>query len=344
MATVWALFLLCQCKNETSKEYLQLFGKQKITLLDSAHAAIAINTDRVEHFFEKITPLDMSLQMKQTFPVGTPRAAILQQYQQFLSEEVMPFSEADEALLMRVFEDIKKWCDQISPDLFPKGIQLIKTRGRHYGDGTYYTREKNIIIPADVLQSPNERTIREVLIHEVFHVYARLHPEKRAALYQLIGFRPLNGELELPSGIAARRLLNPDGINIAYAIQLAQAPGDTLSAVPIITSNAPVYLPERQAYFEYIDFNLYPVDKQIDGHYLVITTPEGISPLRVNEQGDFFKQITDNTMYIIHPDEILADDFKYLVLAQSGEEAYQLTRFSQEGQALLKEIEVVLKE
>ena len=313
-------------------------------LLDSTHAALAINTDRVEQFFEKITPLDMSLQMKQNFPAGTPRESILQQYHQFLNEEVMPFSKADEALLIRVFADIKKWCDLIAPDLFPKGIQLIKTRGRHYGNGTYYTREKNIIIPADVLQSPNERTVREVLIHEVFHVYARLNPQKRAALYQLIGFRPLNGELELPSAIASRRLLNPDGINIAYAIQLAQAPGDTLSAVPIIIANAPVYLPERQTYFEYIGFNLYPVEKQSDGHYLAVTTPEGISPLRVNEQGDFFKQITDNTMYIIHPDEILADDFKYLVLAQSGEEVYQLTRFSQEGQALLKQIEVVLKE
>lgn len=344
MVTGSVLLLLCQCKNETSKEYLQLFGKQQMTLLDSTHAAAAINTDRVEHFFEKITPLDMSLQMKQTFPAGTPRESILQQYHQFLNEEVMPFSEADEALLMRVFEEIKKWCDQITPDLFPKGIQLIKTRGRPYGNGTYYTREKNILLPAGVLQSPNERTVREVLIHEVFHVYARLNPQKRAALYQLIGFRPLHGELELPSAIASRRLLNPDGIDIAYAIQLAQAPGDTLSAVPIIIANAPAYLPERQSYFEYIDFNLYPVEKQLDGHYLAVTTTEGISPLRVNEQGDFFKQITDNTMYIIHPDEILADDFKYLVLAQSGEEAYQLTRFSQEGQALLKQIEVVLKE
>jgi hypothetical protein len=333
--------LYCCCKNEGSREHLQLFGKQNITFLDSTRAAAAVSRDDREHFFTKVTPLDMALQLHES-TAGAPRDSMLLKYKNFLKTDVLHFTTADEALLKRIFTDIHRWCRQLSPHIFPKNIKLIKTRGRYYGKDAYYTRENTIIIPAEVLETPNERAVRETLIHEVFHIYSRLNPKKRAELYELIGFKKLDGALQLPPAVQSRLLLNPDGIDFAYAIRLAQTPGDTLHAVPILTANAPTYLPERTVYFDYILFNLYPIEKQEDGSYQVVITPEGLSPLRVNEQRDFFKQITDNTLYILHPDEILADNFKFLVLAQSGEAAYRLSRFSQEGQALLQQITVVL--
>lgn len=336
-------FLLCQCKNEGSKSNLQLFGKQKIIVLDSTAAALAITTDEQEHFFEKITPLDMSLQLQKPYLAGISRDSILQDYRRFLQEDVTHFSSDEVQWLNTIFNDIRTWCNQISPTLFPSAIQLIKTQGRHYGDGVYYTRENSIIIPQNELRLANLEGLREVLVHEVFHIYSRLNPEKRKALYQLIGFQKLNGNLLLPSPIQSRLLLNPDGIDFAYFIRLAQQPGDTLLAVPIITANAPTLIPTRKNYFYYINFNVYPIQKELDNNYFVIASTEGVSPLSVNEQGDFFKQIKDNTMYIIHPDEILADNFKFLVLAQSGEEKYNLNRFSREGQQLLQQMAAVLK-
>ncbi len=344
MAVGSSLLLFCQCKNEGSKSNLQLFGKQKIIVLDSTAAALVITSDEQEHFFEKITPLDMSLQMQKPYSVGVSRDSVLQDYRRFLQEDVTHFSPDEVQWLTTIFNDIQTWCNQISPTIFPATIQLIKTQGRHYGDGVYYTRENSIIIPANELRLSNLEGLREVLIHEVFHIYSRLNPAKREALYQLIGFQKLNGELTLPSPIQSRLLLNPDGIDFAYFIRLAQQPGDTLLAVPIITANAPTLIPDRANYFDYIDFNVYPIQKESDKQYFVIASTEGVSPLSVNEQGDFFKQIKDNTMYIIHPDEILADNFKFLVLAQSGEAKYNLSRFSQEGQQLLEQMKEVLKQ
>lgn len=337
------LLLLCQCKNEGSNSHLQLFGKQKITLLDSTAATVAITTDEKEHFFEKVTILDMALQMKKPYSRDTSRAVVLHDYQGFLKEDVTNFKETEAQLLQTIFADIENWCNQISTDIFPKKIRLIKSKGRAYGDGVYFTRENCIVIPENELQKPDSQTLRAVLIHEIFHIYSRYHPNERNALYALIGFQQLDGDLIVPTPIQSRLLLNPDGVDMGYAIRLSQMPGDTLQAVPIITSNAPIYIPERKNYFDYIHFNVYPIHKQPDGSYFVIASTEGESPLHVNEQGDFFKQITDNTMYIIHPDEIMADNFKFLVLAQSGEEEYDLSRFSNEGQALIEKMAAVFR-
>ena len=57
---------------------------------------------------------------------------------------------------------------------------------------------------------------------------------------------------------------------------------------------------------------------------------------------DFFEQITDNTGYIIHPDEIIADNFMYIMMR--GKEGGLQKNFSEAGLQLLKNIKSVLVE
>ncbi len=342
--TIWlSIVLLVACKNDRPSRRAMLPIGRQLVFLDSARAARAILDDDAVGFFTKISTLDMSLQMKRNYPADVPRDSILGDYQQFLEQDVTHFSPGERVLLEKIFSKIEQLCAHLSPDVFPEKVELIKTKGRHYGNGVYYTRENRIVLPANELQSPNEAALREVLIHEIFHIYSRQHPGKRRALYALIGFRELDDVLVLPGAIKSRLLLNPDGVDTGVAILLAVANGDTTLTVPLITANAPAYLPSRPNYFEYIDFNLYPIQMQVNG-YQVITDSLGRSPLRVNELPDFFRQITDNTFYIIHPDEILADNFKWLVLAQTGEKPYDLGRFSEAGQHLLKQMAAVLSE
>lgn len=344
ICTILVINVIYQCKDVASEQDLQILFQQKIVLLDSTRAAKVVITDQQEGFFNKIKALDMSLQMQRTYPPGTPRDSILQDYQGFLAEDVLSFEPHEEILVKKILADIHTLCNKIAPNIFPDKIELIKTRSRYYGNSVYYTRENRIIIPANELQAPNESALRAVLAHEVFHIFSRLNPKKRAELYALIGFQKLDAPLVMPSVVESRLLLNPDGIDVAYAIQLRQPGGDSLRAVPLITANAPAFLSERESYFEYINFNLYPIKKQPVSNYLVIALPEGISPLRLKEQVSFYQQITDNTQYIIHPDEILADNFSCLILSKSEDKNQKLTRFSEEGQALLKKMEAVLKE
>ncbi|MDX1942384.1 MAG: hypothetical protein SFU99_17605 [Saprospiraceae bacterium] len=330
------------CKNEPSGSFTSHTVGHQFVFLDSIKASSALLDDDAEAFFERVSRLDMSIQMKRNYPKEISRDSILYDYRYFLERDVQDFSESEKEIVEKILLEIERLCTQFSPDIFPKKVELIKTKGKHYGNGVYYTRENRIIIPANELETPNPVALREVLTHEMFHIYSRQHPEKRTELYALIGFRELEDVLILPSAIESRLLLNPDGVEIDWAIRLAIGNQDTVSAVPIIIANAPAYLPERESYFEYIDFNLYPVVQDVNGFQIVLDSL-GHSPLRINELPDFQRQIGDNTFYIIHPDEILADNFKWLILAQTKEKNYNLEQFSENGQTLLKKIEQVLR-
>ncbi|MBK7872522.1 MAG: hypothetical protein IPJ74_18510 [Saprospiraceae bacterium] len=330
------------CKNESSQGFPSRSIGHQFIFLDSTKASLSILDDDAEGFFERVSKLDMSIQMQRNYSKEISRDSILYDYRYFLKRDVQDFSESEQEILEKILLEIEGLCESLSPDIFPRKLELIKTKGKHYGNGVYYTRENRIIIPANELEKPNTVALREVLTHEVFHIYSRQHPEKRRELYALIGFQELNDVLILPSAIDSRLLLNPDGVEIDWAIRLAIGNQDTISTIPIIIANAPAYLPERESYFEYIDFNLYPVVQDVNGFQIVLDSL-GHSPLHINELPDFQRQIGDNTFYIIHPDEILADNFKWLILAQTKEKEYALERFSENGQLLLKKIEQVLR-
>lgn len=265
---------------------------------------------------------------------------LLEAYKQFLQEDVEDFTEDDKAFIKDVFEDAFQQTAKLSNSIFPASICLIKTKAQHYGHSVYYTRDNCIIIPEDVLQNPDRQAFLETMLHEVFHIYTRYHPDQRKALYQLIGFEDIGplADLQLPEALAERYLLNPDGVDFAEAITLQLSPDTTIQAIPIIISNETQRLPSKPSFFDYLDFQLFPVQQLPDGTYQVVTKPDGTSPLQLNTLTDFFRQIRDNTNYIIHPDEILADNF-VLVVTQDNHSG-----LSAGGQELLKAMEAVLRE
>ncbi len=330
------------CKKDSASEKVALSSTHHLLFLDSLAAAQAIVQDQKEGFFEKITLLDLALQIKNPAAQTLPRDSALRRYRAFLAEDVSRFSESEILYVQKAFREIFELCNRLEPSIFPRQIQLIKTKARHYGAGVFYTRERCIVIPADALQTLDATSFKEVMLHEVFHIFSRYQSAKRDSLYALIGFQKLLQPLNIPAAVAEKRLLNPDGIDCNYAIRLQIHSDSILLAVPLIVSNADTYLPGREKYFEYIRFGLYPV-VPAEGSYRVIARPDGYSPLNTNELPDFLRQIGDNTLYIIHPDEILADNFKWLVLAQSDQQLYQLTRFSKSGQTLLKNIQGILQ-
>ncbi|MBP6812017.1 MAG: hypothetical protein KA138_10885, partial [Saprospiraceae bacterium] len=65
------------------------------------------------------------------------------------------------------------------------------------------------------------------------------------------------------------------------------------------------------------------------------------SALNMQGQADFFRQIKDNTGYIIHPDEVLADNFAFIMQERNGQKVS--LKFSAEGKQLLVDLEAVLK-
>lgn len=336
------LFFTC-CQAQPVVREVRLDSKHIALLLDSTQAAQAITTDRYDRYFDLVTASEMSIQMRKPLTEGDGRAELLPRYMAFLKSDVSNFDYKESKFVEDVLERVFKNCQEVSPGLFPDTLRLIKTKGTHYGDGVWYTRGKCIVIPANELESRKTNPFTTTVYHEVFHVVSRLQKAKSAELYQMIGFKGIGlDKLKLPDELAARVLYNPDGVDFAQKISLTMEDGSRIEAVPIIFSKVVGHQPGQDAFFSYVEFNLYPIMAQPDGTWSVQTQPDGFtSPLSMEKVPDFFRQIRDNTGYIIHPDEVLADNFSFIMTGRKN--PAMTAKFSKEGKQLLSEMEAILK-
>ena len=336
--------LSCRTTPKTQETVLALSKEESILFLDSLEAGRFIQQDPMEGFFERITDLDMQIQLQKSYPTSTLHTQILSDYRDLLSRDVAAFTDKEQQLLSRTWQKAYRDCNSILSGLFPDTISLIKTLANHYGPGVYYTRGNGIVIPQNELYEDNEDTLYDVMLHELFHVWSRFHPEKRQQLYSLIGFRKLPvsaNELEMNDALRSRVLLNPDGIDYSYTIQLIKKDGHLIDAIPIIISNQQEFSKEQPGFFSYLSFQLFPIEKTPNDQYKVISTEEGLAPEDLIEGSNFLSIIKDNTGYIIHPDEIMADNFVLWVKQHRKEEPLELS-LSEEGQKLLDRIHAVL--
>jgi len=178
-------------------------------------------------------------------------------------------------------------------------------------------------------------------VYPIFHIYSRLNPEKQKALYALIGFQSIGDSqyLNIESPLKERILTNPDGPNFAYAIDL-KSKDRTVKVIPIISSTLPAYTDQKKAFFDYLYFDLFEVIQTEKGNWDVISDPDGKAIVPDDAMVSFFDQIKYNTQYIIHPDEILADNFMILALYKKYPERYP--SLNEEGLALLDQIKSIL--
>ncbi|MEZ4964858.1 MAG: hypothetical protein R2791_06415 [Saprospiraceae bacterium] len=335
--------LALQCNAQAQTQTLKLGSGHVVLLLDSAQAARTITFDQRNHYFDLVNAGEMSIQMKKPLQEGQTRENLLPDYLAFLKSDVEDFSAQEADFTTDVIKKVYETVSGVNIDIFPDTLILIKTKGNHYGDGVWYTRENCIIIPANELKAPRANAFTTTMYHELFHVWSRLNPEKSKELYKLIGFEPIGlDNLDMPAGLAGRVLYNPDGVDFAQKITLKTGDGSQIDAIPIIYANHLGAREGQKEFFGYLEFNLFRIEDAGNGKWRVVTKDDGVtSILNLNELPDFFRQIKDNTGYIIHPDEVLADNFSFIMIAQ-GNQAYT-AKFSEEGKKLLADVEQILR-
>lgn len=299
--------------------------------------------DNAEGFFEHINELDIAIQMQEESDFPSKQEA-LNAYKDFLKGQVLDFTSYEITYLLEILNRCVDKIQELNTDLLPDTIHLIKTDGSGYGHGVFYTRENSIIIPSDELgESWNEEKsihLESVMYHEIFHIISRNRPTLRSLLYKQIGFQKLEAKLIIPESLGSRKLLNPDGIDISYFIKLnGQNDQDYKLAVPVIRSNSDLYDPEKPLFFSYMDFDLYEILQTDESVYSLICDPLGKSLLEDAYKADFFSQILDNTDYIIHPDEIMADNFTYCLQINEGTVT---SNFSEKGSQLILTVKNII--
>ena len=189
-------------------------------------------------------------------------------------------------------------------------IELVKTSGKEEF-GAAYTRRHAIMLPRSVTSLPttDPRRAYFLLAHELFHVLSRTDSLLRDELYALLGFKTVNG-FEYPAELEDRRLSNPDAFEYLHTLTV-QSGSERVEVMPVIQSLLPlnevIQLPN---FFEALDIVLLSVDP-------------GTGEALRDGNGDLIKYNFGNTnwiplmlrnsSFIIHPEEILADNFATLM-------------------------------
>jgi hypothetical protein len=226
----------------------------------------------------------------------------------FAAEQVRPWSEDD---VERITTAIASVSTKLAPlaDVLPEEILLIHTTGREEADAAY-TRGRAIILPTKKARLPVAQ-LERLLAHELFHVLSRHDAELRRRLYAIVGFTPCP-PIELPEPLRERKITNPDAPAIDCTIELSIGDRKALCA-PILTASIERYDPKQGGgFFKYLEFHLLEVERSGEELRPVIKDGNVLlhEPKRLD---DYFAQIGRNTGYIIHPDEILADNFVHLL-------------------------------
>lgn len=256
-----------------------------------------------DEFVARMSPFDRASRMK------TDRAVSENVFLRFAAGSALPWESHDKEKLEAAFGSIRPRLAELSVR-FPKPIQLVKTTGDEEGE-TAYTRGAAIVIPRARLASPAE--LPELVSHELFHIVLRHDDALRERLYRLIGFEKCS-EMELPATLARREITNPDAPQNDYRIRVRLGP-DAVWAVPVLYSKSETYDRARGGvFFDYLQFRLLAVEVGDDSR--CAPRYDGAEPmlLELRDVAGFFEQVGRNTEYVIHPEEILADNFALLVL------------------------------
>lgn len=192
---------------------------------------------------------------------------------------------------------------------------MVKTTGLEEFKAVY-VRNQSVVLPQWRVDSPRD-VPRDIflLAHELFHLLSLENPPWRDELYALLGFRRFTG-FEFPVELEDRRLSNPMyGARHEYALTV-QTDSGPVDVVPVYQAAVPlgefIAIAEGRprAILEAIDFVLLPVDTATG---TVLRDSRGKPVVYQFEDTDWADRMQRNSSYIIHPDELLADNFALLM-------------------------------
>ena len=255
---------------------------------------------KYDAYIKGLSPFERAAKILKAGPIST------EEYIDFIGAQTLEWDENDKAKLKKIIQiassKLAPYARHIPPDIY-----LIKTTGEDEGAAPY-TRGISIVLPErTVRQSP--KGLERLFYHELFHIISRNNTQLRDELYALIGFQPCE-VISLTKGMMPRRISNPDAPVVEHCIKITEG-GKSHWVAPVLFSRIPEYDPKvGGTFFRYLEMRLMAIDRDSAKPILRDDKPVLFRPREV--QG-FFEQIGNNTNYILHPEETLANNFVFLI-------------------------------
>ena len=298
---------------------IPLYGATQMRFATAAESRLRLGTR--DSFVAALSAYDRSAR------TGRREAVSAAEFMEFAAGQALDWQPAEIAKLSL---SIAKIGEQLRPLKLPlpREVWLVKTTGREEAE-TAYTRGNAIVIPRQYMDVAVEE-LERIIIHEIFHVISRHVPDRRNALYAIVGYRDC-GPLNWPPELAPRRITNPDAPDTRYCITL-QRGGAPLTFYPVLFAKEEVFDPALPGtYLERLVFQLLAVMGS-GTNWIPGRAGTALVLLDAGSVPEYFGAIGLNTRYIIHPEEILADNFILLV---RGERKVRMPRILEELERVL---------
>lgn len=261
-------------------------------------------------FIDSLSSFDRQARLQATADPGTDaflRAAV---------EDVVDWSDDERT---RVEEAVKAVASKLADwkPHWPADVVCICVAGKVESNAAY-TRFNAIVLPRSMVKTGGS-SLERLITHELFHVVSRSQPELRKSLYEIIGFE-VCPPIEAPAKLAPARITNPDAPLWDCVLKVRIDETEKL-VTPVLFATPPEFaLAKGRGLFQQLTFRLMEVepDPKKPGHYQAVLKegePVVHDPKVV---GDFAKAIGGNTKYMIHPDEVLADNFVHAIFQTSN--------------------------
>ncbi len=298
------LLLLCipfylSCVNGSSVKESEKAGSDTLCLR-FADAHEAVNLILADDTYRRnLSPFDIMVRLEK-------QSATFEQLDSLAAAGAMEWNDKDKAMILQVAKMFNDTIRRHKLELpFPKEVVIIKTDMKDQGNALGYTRSNWIALSGDALSDISVNKLFELLVHESFHILTRNSIDFKKAIYSTIGFTVVDKELLFPDDLKSVRISNPDvGLYDSYATFLVN--GEPRKCAMLLYSSKPY---DGGGLFSYVDVGFIPYDDNMvpmtkDGSTLVYS---------MKEINDFFDKVGNNTGYIIHPEEILAENFVHVI-------------------------------
>lgn len=236
----------------------------------------------------------------------------LPQYTQFLSENVTNWSAEEKQRITPLLSKFSEVAKSLNLNL-PEEIYLVKVSD-NVEAGALSTRGNAIFYPDSFYVCDNDNYERLVM-HEFFHILTRHNPDLKPKLYSIIGFEECK-EITFSKHLQESIIVNPDAPDIKYVIKIKHN-GKKEWATPILYTD-----PSKFDIHDPVPFvSLFKVaialleQSKDDKQKFIVKRHKNNLPVLISPHAaqDFFEQIGENTGYIIHPEEILAENFAHMI-------------------------------
>ncbi|MGB3180738.1 MAG: hypothetical protein WBB45_05075 [Cyclobacteriaceae bacterium] len=302
----------------------------------NATGAYEYQRDHSHYIQEQIQQIDVSIVLEQDLS-NKSLTEVRQLYLDNLAANTLNWTEKEtrnfNELLGKVFNQIVA----VNPNVLPDTLYMIKSSGNEtIGSGAMYTSAKSLTIPRINTRSAGfgflEDEVKETLIHELFHIYSNLNKDKRADIYDIVGFYPI----ELDLGDAQSRIIaNPDA-DFGWAVELTR--GEEVIEAVLLTYSTHARWEGKKSTLGlkpakgYLDYGLFEVVEE-GGVY---TLKNGLTKLNMNSvEGSFRYKVGNNTDYLWAVEEIIADTYPLIFMGNDSA--------SERDQEIIDSLEEVLR-